>query len=141
MFTGFFRSFLTFQKFNAFKFHWSETRLPVVLEINQGSLDQKDPTSGQILASYHYKDIQGIVTVSDYPGGFVVMYDSFNRMVRLLFLHWLPGSHVLSLLRLLLLLSAFFCIRTKRRSHQTNTRECKRVCRRIRAASQGTDLN
>ncbi|KAG1687435.1 DnaJ subfamily C member 13 [Nymphon striatum] len=67
-------------KFNAYKLHWSDTRLPIVLEINQGSLDQKDPTSGKLLASYDYKDIQNVTLVSDYPGGFVISYDSFKRM-------------------------------------------------------------
>ncbi|XP_039252268.2 dnaJ homolog subfamily C member 13-like isoform X1 [Styela clava] len=67
------------QRFNARKHHWSDTRLPVLLEVGAGSLHQLDPTSSRVLASYDYKDIEGFTEVSGYPGGFAVIY-SFSRL-------------------------------------------------------------
>ena len=34
----------------------------------------------QVLATYFYKDIDGLAEVSDYPGGFVVIKSNFGRM-------------------------------------------------------------
>ena len=34
----------------------------------------------QVLATYFYKDIDGVAEVSDYPGGFVVIKSNFGRM-------------------------------------------------------------
>ena len=69
------------QRYNAYKYHWSDTRLPIVLEVSQGSLDQIDPTSNRLLASYDYKDMEGIAAVNDYPGGVAVIYGGFSRLV------------------------------------------------------------
>lgn len=67
-------------KYHAYKHHWSDTRLPVLLEITPYSLDQLDPTSNHLLASYSFKDFEGICTISDYPGGFVVVCGGFGRL-------------------------------------------------------------
>lgn len=67
-------------RFNAFKYHWSDTRLPVVLEVTPCSLDQIDPTTSEKLCSYDYKEIEGVVQVSDYPGGIAVVYGGFSRL-------------------------------------------------------------
>ena len=53
----------TARRFNAYKYHWSENRVPVILEVNQGSLDQIDPTSNRVLCSYSYKDMEGLTLV------------------------------------------------------------------------------
>ena len=53
-----------FQRFNAFKHHWSDSRVPVILEVNQGSLDQIDPATNKILCSYDYKDMEGLIQVT-----------------------------------------------------------------------------
>ena len=37
------------QKFNCYKYHWSDNRVPVILAVNQGSLDQIDPSSNRVL--------------------------------------------------------------------------------------------
>lgn len=71
---------LIFQRFNAYKHHWSDTRLPVVLEITPYSLDQLDPATNMVLASYCFKDFEGLVTVKDYPNGFVVVCGGFGRL-------------------------------------------------------------
>ncbi|CAG9859086.1 unnamed protein product [Phyllotreta striolata] len=67
-------------KYQAYKHHWSDIRLPVILEVTSYSLDQLDPTSGSVLASYYFKDFEGICTVSDYPGGFVIVCGGFGRL-------------------------------------------------------------
>ncbi|KAK7873572.1 hypothetical protein R5R35_009276 [Gryllus longicercus] len=67
-------------KYNAFKYHWSDTKLPVLLEVTPFSLDQLDPTTNAVLASYFYKDIEGMAEIKDYPGGFVVVCGGFGRM-------------------------------------------------------------
>lgn len=60
--------------------HWSDTRLPVVLEITPYSIDQLDPATNHILASYCFKDIERIVMVADYPGGFAIIGGGFGRV-------------------------------------------------------------
>ncbi|KAK7507621.1 hypothetical protein BaRGS_00001556 [Batillaria attramentaria] len=70
----------TTRRFNAYKYHWSENRVPVILEVNQGSLDQIDPTSNRVLCSYCYKDMEGFTQVSDVPGGVAVIHGGFSRL-------------------------------------------------------------
>ncbi|KAK3742179.1 hypothetical protein QZH41_012074 [Actinostola sp. cb2023] len=67
-------------KFNAYKYHWSDNRLPVVLVVTSCSLDQVDTHTQTKLCSYDYKDIEGVALVSDYPGGFVILYGGFSRL-------------------------------------------------------------
>ena len=52
------------QRFNSYKAHWSDNRVPVVLEVNPGSLDQVDPATNRLLCCYDYKDMEGIAQVS-----------------------------------------------------------------------------
>ncbi|KAF7993906.1 hypothetical protein HCN44_011175 [Aphidius gifuensis] len=67
-------------RYPAYKHHWSDTRLPVVLEVTPYSLDQLDPATNLLLASYFYKDIEGIGTMRDYPDGFVIVCAGFGRL-------------------------------------------------------------
>lgn len=53
--------YFVLQRFNAYKYHWSGISLPTVLEVTPCSLDQLDPTTNDVLASYMYKDIEGII--------------------------------------------------------------------------------
>lgn len=53
--------FLFEQKYAGYKYHWSGVSLPTELEVTPCSLDQLDPTSNKVLASYNYKDITGII--------------------------------------------------------------------------------
>ncbi|BFG03467.1 dnaJ homolog subfamily C member 13 [Drosophila madeirensis] len=68
------------QRFSAYKYHWSGISLPTVLEVTPCSLDQLDPTTNDVLASYMYKDIEGIIGISDYEGGIVMAYGGFSRL-------------------------------------------------------------
>lgn len=72
--------FSAFQKFDAFKHHWSGTTLPAVLEVTPSSLDQLDPTTNTVLASYNYKDIDNIVGIQDYKDGIVIAYGGNKRL-------------------------------------------------------------
>ena len=51
------------QRFNAYKYHWSDKRVPVILEVNPASLDQVDPATRRTICSYDYKDIEGFAVV------------------------------------------------------------------------------
>lgn len=55
---------ITLQKYSAYKYHWSGISLPTQLEITPCSLDQLDPTSNKTIASYNFKDIEGIIGMS-----------------------------------------------------------------------------
>ncbi|KAG5676781.1 hypothetical protein PVAND_006590 [Polypedilum vanderplanki] len=67
-------------KFNARKHHWSGVKLPVSLEVTPCSLDQLDPTTNTIFASYNYKDIDGIIGIQDVEGGIVLAYGGHSRL-------------------------------------------------------------
>lgn len=71
---------MCFQRYQGYKHHWSDTRLPIVLEITPYSLEQLDPATNMILASYYYKDFEGIITVKDYSDGFVIVCGGFSRL-------------------------------------------------------------
>lgn len=54
--------------------------MPVVLEVGPCSLEQLDPSTHTLLASYPYSDIQGILPVRDIPGGFVLAVGGYSRL-------------------------------------------------------------
>lgn len=51
-----------------------------MLEVTPYSLDQLDPATNVVLASYCYKDFEGLVTMKDYPNGFLVVCGGFGRL-------------------------------------------------------------
>lgn len=53
------------QRFNGFKYHWSEKRLPVLLEVGPCSVSQIDVATNRLICSYEYKDMDAIVYVSN----------------------------------------------------------------------------
>lgn len=69
------------QRCQSYKHHWSDTKLPVLLEVTPSALNQLDMATNVVLASYKYIDIQGFSEVKDYPGGFVIICAEFSRMV------------------------------------------------------------
>ena len=68
------------QQWFSYKLHWSDQRRSVVLVAGPTGLEQKDPSTNKLLATYFYKDIDFVAEVSDYPGGFVVTKSHFGRM-------------------------------------------------------------
>lgn len=52
-----------------------------MLEVTPVSLDQRDITTGEKLASYYYKDIKMMQEVSDVVDGFVVVSSPDDRLV------------------------------------------------------------
>ncbi|KAG6454842.1 hypothetical protein O3G_MSEX008886 [Manduca sexta] len=67
-------------RYQAYKHHWSGTRLPIVLEVGPCALEQLDPSTHTLLASYPYCDIQGILPVRDVSGGFVLAVGGYSRL-------------------------------------------------------------
>ncbi|EDV26296.1 uncharacterized protein TRIADDRAFT_21978 [Trichoplax adhaerens] len=71
---------ITEDRYVAYKQHWSDTRVQTILQVTPASLDQINPATGNLTCSYDYKDIEGITTVSDCPGGFAVIHGGFGRL-------------------------------------------------------------
>lgn len=67
------------KRFNAYKYHWSEKRVNVLLEVNQASLDQIHP-NGKVIGSYNYKDMEGLTQLSDFPGGLAIIHEGWSRL-------------------------------------------------------------
>ncbi|XP_069504815.1 dnaJ homolog subfamily C member 13 isoform X2 [Ambystoma mexicanum] len=78
--TDFSEGKITGRRYNCFKHHWSDTRKPVVLEVTPGGIDQIDPGNNRILCSYDYRNIEGFAELSDYQGGFCIIYGGFSRL-------------------------------------------------------------
>lgn len=71
----------SWQRYNCYKHHWSDTRKPVSLEVTPGGIDQIDPHTNRVVCSYDYRNVEGFVEVSDYQGGFCILYGGFSRLV------------------------------------------------------------
>lgn len=54
--------------------------MPTQLEVTPCSLDQLDPTSNKVIASYDYKDIVATIGIQDYEQGIVIAYGKFTRL-------------------------------------------------------------
>ena len=67
------------QKFTAFKHHWSERKVGLILEVGVCGIQQIDPIKQSVVTTYYYKDIDNLILVSDQSGGFVISYGGFNR--------------------------------------------------------------
>lgn len=64
----------------AYKYHWSENRVSVLLQCGPHALHQIHPSNHKILASYFYKDMKQIFDVQDYPGGFAIQDSLYGRL-------------------------------------------------------------
>lgn len=51
------------------------------LEVTPGGIDQIDPHTNRVVCSYDYRNVEGFVEVSDYQGGFCILYGGFSRLV------------------------------------------------------------
>lgn len=71
---------LVLQNFFAYKYHWSENRVSVLLRVGPHALHQIEPSSQRVLASYFFKDIAQLWDVTDYPGGFAVQDALYGRL-------------------------------------------------------------
>uniref|UniRef100_A0A3P9HA59 DnaJ heat shock protein family (Hsp40) member C13 n=1 Tax=Oryzias latipes TaxID=8090 RepID=A0A3P9HA59_ORYLA len=71
---------ITGRRYNCYKHHWSDTRKPVSLEVTPGGIDQIDPHTNRVVCSYDYRNVEGFVEVSDYQGGFCILYGGFSRL-------------------------------------------------------------
>uniref|UniRef100_A0A3Q3W297 J domain-containing protein n=1 Tax=Mola mola TaxID=94237 RepID=A0A3Q3W297_MOLML len=71
---------ITGRRYNCYKHHWSDTRKPVSLEVTPGGIDQIDPHTNRVVCSYDYRNVEGFIEVSDYQGGFCILYGGFSRL-------------------------------------------------------------
>uniref|UniRef100_A0A8C4HC11 J domain-containing protein n=1 Tax=Dicentrarchus labrax TaxID=13489 RepID=A0A8C4HC11_DICLA len=71
---------ITGRRYNCYKHHWSDTRKAVSLEVTPGGIDQIDPHTNRVVCSYDYRNVEGFVEVSDYQGGFCILYGGFSRL-------------------------------------------------------------
>uniref|UniRef100_A0A8D2LW72 DnaJ heat shock protein family (Hsp40) member C13 n=1 Tax=Varanus komodoensis TaxID=61221 RepID=A0A8D2LW72_VARKO len=78
--TDFAEGKITGRRYNCYKHHWSDSRKPVILEVTPGGVDQINPVTNKVLCSYDYRNIEGFVDLSDYPGGFCILYGGFSRL-------------------------------------------------------------
>nr|XP_014352446.1 PREDICTED: dnaJ homolog subfamily C member 13 [Latimeria chalumnae] len=78
--TDFSEGKITGRRYNCYKHQWSDTRLPVVLEVTPGGIDQIDPVTNRVLCSYDYRNVEGFAELSDYQGGFCILYGGFSRL-------------------------------------------------------------
>ncbi|XP_048827820.1 dnaJ homolog subfamily C member 13 isoform X4 [Brienomyrus brachyistius] len=78
--TDFSEGKITGRRYNCYKHHWSDSRRPVVLEVTPGGIDQIDPQSNRVLCSYDYRSVEGFLELSDYQGGFCIVYGGFGRL-------------------------------------------------------------
>lgn len=86
------------------------------LEVTPGGIDQIDPHTNRVVCSYDYRNVEGFVEVSDYQGGFCILYGGFSRLVCIqnicVCLYSLICEIVFKVLQSLFsLLSAFVCVR------------------------------
>lgn len=66
-------------RYNCYKFHWSERKVQVILEIGFGGIAQYNPGTGNLITSYLFKDVDGLVIMSDQPEGFVISTGGYGR--------------------------------------------------------------
>lgn len=76
---------MPYQRYNCYKHHWSDTRKMVGLEVTPGGIDQIDVHTNRVICSYDYRCIEGFAEVSDYQGGFCILYGGFSRLVSVFF--------------------------------------------------------
>ncbi|XP_031439701.1 dnaJ homolog subfamily C member 13 isoform X5 [Clupea harengus] len=78
--TDFSEGKITGRRFNCYKHHWSDQRKQVSLEVTPGGIDQIDPHTNRVISSYDYRSVEGFAEVSDYQGGFCILYGGFSRL-------------------------------------------------------------
>ncbi|XP_056376625.1 dnaJ homolog subfamily C member 13 isoform X2 [Hyla sarda] len=78
--TDFAEGKITGRRYNCYKHHWSDSRKLVTLEVTPGGIDQIDPSNNRLLCSYDYRNIEGFAELSDYQGGFCILYGGFSRL-------------------------------------------------------------
>lgn len=69
----------------------------VGLEVTPGGIDQIDLHSNRVICSYDYRCIEGFAEVSDYQGGFCIIYGGFSRLVSVCLYHFAQPAHSLRL--------------------------------------------
>lgn len=63
------------------------------MEVTPGGFDQINPATNRVLCSYDYRNIEGFVDLSDYQGGFCILYGGFSRLVSAVFKELFKKGH------------------------------------------------
>lgn len=63
------------------------------MEVTPGGFDQINPATNRVLCSYDYRNIEGFVDLSDYQGGFCILYGGFSRLVSSVFKKLFKKGH------------------------------------------------
>lgn len=66
-------------RYNCYKFHWSERKVQIILEVGFSGVTQYNPGTGNVITSYLYKDIDGLILMSDQQEGFVISTGGYGR--------------------------------------------------------------
>lgn len=66
-------------RYNCYKYHWSEKKVQVILEVGFSGITQYNPETGNVITSYLFKDVDGLLSMSDQPEGFVISTSGFGR--------------------------------------------------------------
>uniref|UniRef100_A0A915KDM6 Uncharacterized protein n=1 Tax=Romanomermis culicivorax TaxID=13658 RepID=A0A915KDM6_ROMCU len=80
------------KKFVSYKYHYSQNRIPCILQLSESSLQQLDFDSNILIAEYFFQNMIEICRVSDTPGAFYVSYSIYKR------LHFFICDHIEDLL-------------------------------------------
>ena len=65
---------------DAFKYHWSGIKLPIILEVSSVGVVQLEPTTRQPLAIYGFHEIDGLSTSYDHPSVAIISITGFGRL-------------------------------------------------------------
>ncbi|KAF3827137.1 hypothetical protein GH733_002623 [Mirounga leonina] len=63
-----------------FRTDFSEGKITGRAKVTPGGFDQINPATNKVLCSYDYRNIEGFVDLSDYQGGFCILYGGFSRL-------------------------------------------------------------
>ena len=66
-------------KFEAFKYHWSESKVRCYLAVRSYGIMQLDYATEKCLATYDFKDVECLCLVEDSSKGFVIQSGGFGR--------------------------------------------------------------
>lgn len=127
------------QRYNCYKHHWSDTRKSVSLEVTPGGIDQIDPHTNRVVCSYDYRNVEGFVEVSDYQGGFCILYGGFSRLVWIYSIRFVctKAAAFMHLKFLTLCLLASVCLGPAGRYHPQRHRACRELHRHHATAEEG----
>ncbi|XP_015790480.1 dnaJ homolog subfamily C member 13-like [Tetranychus urticae] len=74
---------IAIHRYDCFKYSWSEKLIPVTIEIDLHGINQINPTTGRLLTSYFYRDIDDLILLNqniDNNPAFAISTGGFSRL-------------------------------------------------------------